>query len=128
MAQVNFASGAMAQLWVNLEMPGVTFPNSIFHSQVVGDRGLLDFDGYSHLDMAVDGSWQRMWEQPPFDPNNPRDPVRLQSFSAQTQAFIDSIAGQTSPPVTGRDGRAAVELCEACLRSTRTGQAIALPL
>ena len=128
MAQVEFQSGATGQLWVCLEMPGTTFPFSQFHTQVVGAKGLLDFDGYAHLDLAVDGSWQRVWEQPPFDPLDPMDPVRLASYTAQNQAFIDSILEGRPPPVTGQDGRAAVELCQASLMSARTGQVIELPL
>jgi myo-inositol 2-dehydrogenase/D-chiro-inositol 1-dehydrogenase len=95
---------------------------------VIGSRGLLDLDGYTHLDMAVDGAWRRIWEQPDFDPLDPMDPVRLESYTAQNQAFIDSILEGRPPPVTGEDGRAAVELCQASLLSAHSGKAIALPL
>jgi predicted dehydrogenase len=128
MAQVEFQNGATGQLWVNLEMPGITFPDSQFHTQVVAEKGLLDFDGYAHLDLAADGAWQRVWEQPPFDPLDPMDPVRLGSYTAQNQAFIDCVLEGHPPPVTGWDGRAAVELCQASLMSARTGKVIELPL
>jgi predicted dehydrogenase len=128
MAQVEFQNGATGQLWVCLESPGVTFPESQFHSQVVGEKGLLDLDGYTHLDLAVGGSWQRIWEQPDFDLMDPMDPVRLESYSAQNQAFIDAILEGRPPPVSGEDGRAAVELCQASLLSARSGQAVELPL
>jgi myo-inositol 2-dehydrogenase/D-chiro-inositol 1-dehydrogenase len=95
---------------------------------VVGSKGLLDFDGYTHLDLATDGTWQRVWEQPGFDLLDPMDPIRLESYAAQNQAFIDSILEGRPPPVTGEDGRAAVELCQASLLSARSGQAIKLPL
>ncbi len=90
-AIVDFASGAVGQLWISLELPGATFPDSQFRSQVVGERGLLDFDGYTHLDMAAGGDWRRVWTQPPLDPMDPLDPVRLGSFTGQVQAFIDCI-------------------------------------
>jgi predicted dehydrogenase len=128
MAQVAFENGASAQLWVSLEMPGAVFPASTFHTQVVGTDGLLDFDGYAHLDLATDGKWERIWEQPAFDALDPLDPIRLESFTAQNQAFIDSLRQGQTPPVTGSDGRAAVELCQACLLSARTGSAVELPL
>jgi predicted dehydrogenase len=128
MAQVEFDNGATGQLWVCMEAPGVTFPDSRFHSRVVGEKGLMDFDGYTQLDVAVDGSWQRIWEQPAFDALDPMDPVRLESYSAQNQAFIDSILADQPPPVTGEDGRAAVELCQASMQSARTGQVVDLPL
>ena len=127
-AIIDFANGATGQLWISLELPGATFPDSQFRSQVVGERGLLDFDGYTHLDMAVDGNWQRVWTQPPLDPMDPLDPVRLESFTAQMQGFIDCIRDDREPTVTGADGRAAVELCEAALRSSRSGQPVELPL
>jgi predicted dehydrogenase len=44
------------------------------------------------------------------------------------QEFIDSIREQRPPKIGGAEGRAAVELCEACLISARTGQAVTLPL
>ena len=130
-AIVEFANGAVGQLWVSLELPGATYPDSQFRSQVVGERGLLDFDGYTHLDMSSpesNGEWRRIWTQPPLDPMNPLDPVRLGSFTGQVQGFIDCIREDRPPVVTGADGRAAVELCQAALLSARTGQAVDLPL
>lgn len=128
-ALVDFASGATGQLWVSLELPGATFPDSQFRSQVVGERGLLDFDGYTHLDKSVGGGdWQRVWTQPPLDPMDPLDPVRLGSFTGQVQGFLDAIREGRPPVVTGADGRAAVELCQAALLSSRTGQPVDLPL
>ena len=88
----------------------------------------MDLDGYAHLDLAVDGSWERIWEQPAFNSLDPLDPVRLEAYAAQNQAFIDSVISDEPPPVTGEDGRAAVELCQACMQSARTGQVVELPL
>jgi predicted dehydrogenase len=130
-AIVEFASGAVGQLWTSLELPGGTFPDSQFRSQVVGERGLLDFDGYTHLDLsspATNHEWQRVWTQPPLDPMDPLDPVRLESFTGQVQDFLDCIRQDRPPIVTGTDGRAAVELCQAALLSGRTGQPVDLPL
>jgi predicted dehydrogenase len=126
MAQVTFQNGVIAQLWACLEMPGQTFPNSEFHTQIVGDKGLLDFDGYTHLDLGTASGWERLWTQPPMNPLNPVDPIRLESFSRMVQDFIETILGGGPPSVTGQDGRAAVELCQAALQSARTGQVITL--
>lgn len=128
MAQVEFHNGVIAQLWVCMETPGTRLPRSQFHIQVIGDHGMLDFDGYESLLLASGGQWQEVWRQPPFDPLNVHDPVRLESFTAQTQAFIDSILNDSEPPVTGRDGRASVELCQAARQSARTRQPVDLPL
>ena len=129
MVQVEFASGAMGQLWVNMEMPGSVFPKGQFRTQVVGESGLLDLDGFTHLDLATkDVPLQRVWEQPAFDMLNPSDPVRLESYAAQNEAFIDAVLENRQPPVTGVDGRAAVELCQAAQQSARSGNAVELPL
>ena len=127
MAQVQFENGVDAQVWNCLEMPSQVFPRSEFRTQVVGERGLLDFDGYTHLDLGTDQGWERVWEQPPLDPLNPADPVRLEAYSAMVQAFIDAIIHQRPPSVTGIDGRAAVALCLAAQQSAQAGQVVRLP-
>jgi len=128
MAQVLFENGVSAQVWTCLEMPGNTFSRSGFRTQIVGEKGLLDFDGYTHLDLATEHGWERVWEQPALDPADPADPVRLEAYVSMVQAFIDSIIHAHQPPVSGEDGRAAVELCLAARRSSQTGQVVTLPL
>ncbi len=127
-AIVGFASGATGQVWINMELPDTAFPDSQFHSQVVGSLGLLDFDGYTHLDYGHAGAWERVWTQPPLNPMDPLDAIRLESFAGQVQAFIDAIRDDKPLLVTGDDGRAAVELCQAALLSAQSGQVISLPL
>ena len=51
------------------------------------------------------------------------EPVR-----AELRAFIDAIRTDTIPPITGHDGRAAVEIALAAYLSARTGEAVTLPL
>lgn len=128
MAQLTFQNRVTAQLWACLEMPNQTFPRSEFRTQVVGDKGLLDFDGYSHLDLGAATGWERVWTQPPMNPMDPSDPVRLESFSRMIRDFIEAILNGSAPSVTGEEGRAAVELCQAALQSARTGQVVSLPL
>jgi predicted dehydrogenase len=124
MAQLGFGNGVMAQIWINLEMPGESFKRSQFRTQVVGEKGLLDFDGYGHLDMTTGDGWQRIWEQPAFDLGNPQDPIRLEAYINMVQEFVDAIREDRQPAVTGGDGRAAVELSLAALQSSRTGQVV----
>ena len=109
--------------------PAATFPDSQFRSQVVGERGLLDFDGYTHLDMAVgrrtgsaSGPSRRStrWTRSTRCASN-HSPARCRASST-------AIREGRPPVVTGADGRAAVELCEAALLSGRTGQPVELPL
>jgi predicted dehydrogenase len=127
MAQLGFDNGVMAQIWVNLEMPGETFNRSTFRTQIVGEKGLLDFDGYNHLDLKSGDGWQRIWEQPAFDLSNPQDPVRLEAYIDMVQEFVDAIHEKRQPAVSGDDGRVAVELSLAALQSSQTDQVIELP-
>jgi predicted dehydrogenase len=125
MAQIAFDGGAAAQLSVCLEMPGTTFPTSAFRFQVIGANGVLDFDMYEHLDLGVDDRWERIWQQPAIDYiNQPNAPARLEAHAAVTQEFVDAIREGRAPAVTGEDGRTAVALCEACVTSSGSGQAV----
>jgi len=53
-------------------------------------------------------------------------PQRLESHIGVVQGFVDAILADTPPPVSGLGGRAAVMLCEACLRSAASGQVVML--
>lgn len=128
MAQIAFDNGVTSQIWVCLEMPEHVFPNSSFRTQVIGEKGLFDLDGYAYFDMTIEQEWQRVWKQPSLNLTDPQDPVRLESFSVQVQEFIDAIHQKREPAVRGLDGRAAVELCQAALESARIGQVVSLPL
>ncbi len=46
----------------------------------------------------------------------------------EIRVFVDAIRKDTAPPITGADGRAAVEIALAAYRSVETGQPVALPL
>lgn len=129
MAQLRFASGAMAQLNICFELPNAEFPEHGTRFMVVGEQGLLEMDQYSNVRLGRDRRWEVIWEQPPFDfRNDPNSPVRMAAHAAMVQEFIDSLREGRPPAVSGEDGRAAVELCEACVRSARSGQPVRLPL
>lgn len=127
-AQVDFDGGATAHLLICNEMPGVTFPSTTFASQVIGDKGLLDFDMYGSLKLGVDGHWETVWTQPTFDYiKDPNSPIRLEAHAAVTQEFADCILEDREPATTGADGRTAVAMCETAMISSRTGQPVLFP-
>ncbi len=129
MTQIVFANGVVAQQWMSYQMPAPNLPNSMHRYLVMGEKGLLDIDGYGQLLLGAGERWETVWEQPPIDfINRPLEPSRLEAFYMQTQAFIDDILDGRPPTVSGEDGRAAVEMVEAARRSTQTGQAVELPL
>jgi predicted dehydrogenase len=125
MAQISFEGGAMGQMWISAEMPAPSLPSSEVRFQVVGSRGMLDFEDYEFLDVGVGAGWERVFTPPRFDYlRDPKSPIRLEPHAGVIQEFVDSIREGREPGVAGAAGRAAVAICEACLRSARTGQAV----
>lgn len=97
--------------------------------EIYGSEGRIMM-GYPRTDVAIlraDGS-----EAPGYTRDeivsrfDPRD--LLAPFRALAQNFIAAIEGGTPPAPTGLDGLRAVEVIDACYRSSRTGARIALPL
>lgn len=125
MNQVDLASGAMAQHWISYQLPKPSLPDSMHRFVVVGERGLLDIDGYGKLQLGTGDGWQLIWEQPAIDyVNRPMEPVRLEAFYTQTQAFVDDILDNRPSHAPGEAGRTAVALVEAALQSSQTGRAV----
>jgi len=127
MTQLSFPSGMMAQHWMSYQIPEPSLPNSEHRYVVVGERGMIDVDAYGKVQLARDGRWSTVWEQPPIDyVNRPLDPVRLEAFFTQTQAFVDNVLDGRPPTVSGAEGRAAVALVEAAWQSSRSGLPVSL--
>ena len=55
-------------------------------------------------------------------------PIDSSRDTALHNIALARIREERPPKVGGAEGRAAVELCEACLISARTGEAVSLPL
>lgn len=129
MAQIDFAGGVMASMWMSFELPEPGVENSYFRALVVGSKGMLDIDGFGKLRAALDGrAWEQVWEQPAIDfVNRPLGPERLEAFFTQVQDFINCVREGRPPAVTGEDGRAAIELIDAFRQSDETGLAVQLP-
>jgi predicted dehydrogenase len=129
MAQIRLADGAMADMWISSEMPPPSFPSSEVRFQLVGTKGMLDFENYEYLDLSRGEKWERVFVPQRFDYlNDPKSPIRLEPHIGVVQEFVDSILEKRAPIVGGSAGRAAVEVCEACQLSARQGRAIDLPL
>lgn len=127
MSQTRLTGGIMAQHWMSYQMPSANLPNSSHRYVVVGEAGIIDFDAYGKVQLGKDGEWRTVWEQPPIDfINRPLDPVRLEAFFSQTQAFIDDVLDGRPDTVSGAEGRAAVALVMAAVESSRTGLPVKL--
>jgi myo-inositol 2-dehydrogenase/D-chiro-inositol 1-dehydrogenase len=129
MADIGFDNGVMGQMWISSEFPAPGWPASEVRFQVVGRDGMLDLENFEYLDVGKGAKWERTYVPERFDYlKEPKSPIRLEPHRGVVQEFIDSIR-EGRPPVVGEaEGRAAVEICEACLISARTGQAVDLPL
>jgi predicted dehydrogenase len=125
MTQIVFANGIMAQQWTSHEVPAQTLTGSQHLYTIVGETGALEIDGYGKLLLSTPERTELIWEQPSFDfVNRPLDPIRLEAFYTQTQAFADDVLDGKPPTVSGAEGRAAVAIVEAARRSSETGQAV----
>ena len=95
----------------------------------MGEKGVLDVDGYGLAKFGDSEGWKIIYEQPKFDIRvDPLSPIRMESYSLQDQEFINSIVEQRPPEVTGEDGRAAVEIALAAYESNGSGRVVHLPL
>jgi predicted dehydrogenase len=127
MAQIAFENGIMGHMWISAEMPQPSLPSSEVRFQVVGARGIVDFENYEFLDLGTGDHWERLLTPARFDyTNEPKSPIRLVPHTRVVQEFVNSILEDRQPGVPGEAGRAAVAICEACLVSARSAQAVTL--
>jgi UDP-N-acetyl-2-amino-2-deoxyglucuronate dehydrogenase len=127
MAQIAFENGIMGHIWISAEMPQPSLPSSEVRFQVVGARGIVDFENYEFLDLGTGDRWERLMTPARFDyTNEPKSPIRLVPHIRVVQEFVNSILEDRQPGVPGEAGRAAVAICEACLISARSAQAVTL--
>jgi predicted dehydrogenase len=129
MAQIEFAGGIMAQMWISAEMPAPSLPSTEVRFQVIGSKGILDFENFEFLRIGTADKWETVITPERFDYfRQPKSPARMEPHVGVIREFVASVKEDRTPAVTGADGRAAVEICEACLRSAESGKAIDLPL
>lgn len=129
MAQIVFEGDLMAHMWISSEFPTPSLPSSEVRFQVIGRDAMLDLENFEYLDLGKGDKWERIYEPERFDYlKEPKSPIRLFPHIGVLQEFVDSIRDQRPPQVGGAEGRAAVEICEACQISARTGEAVSLPL
>jgi predicted dehydrogenase len=126
MTQLTFVNGVAGQQWTSFEVPSAQLTTSQHRYIVVGEKGILDIDGYGKLNLSNGERWELVWEQPAIDfIKRPLEPARLEAFFTQTQSFIDDVLDKRPPTVSGLDGRAAVAIVEAAWESARTGESVA---
>lgn len=128
MALFSLSDGAMATVWEAWNIASPPFPRSASGAWIAGESGNLDLDAYGELRLGRGNEWRVIAEQPPIDwkGDGMLSPVRMQSYQAQHQEFVNSILEDRTPAVTGEDGRAAVEAAVAAYRSAAESRTIHL--
>jgi UDP-N-acetyl-2-amino-2-deoxyglucuronate dehydrogenase len=129
MAQFEFEGGIMAHMLITSEFPSPSLPSSEVRFQVFGRDAMIDLENFEFLDLGKGDKWERIYTPERFDYlKEPKSPIRLHPHLVVIQEFVDSVREHRPPKVGGAEGRAAVEMCEACLISSKQGQAVTLPL
>lgn len=147
MAQVEFANGAIGQLWMSFEIPWPGLPKTACRVLLVGERGILDVDSYGetwlrraaklgrapasylestdygHADLGTGDRWQRIADEQPSDSSAVpvHDMRRIGKFVMHLREILDGLRGRGPWPTEGRDGVRAIAAVEACRRSSASG-------
>jgi predicted dehydrogenase len=106
---LRFSSGALGS--VHLDM---TQRVPVRQCRVVGTKGSVTWDGLSgeaRLYCAEAGQWSTLYPAGDFDRN--------QMYVDEMAAFLDAVLRGCEPPVSGVDGRAALDIALAAKRSAR---------
>ncbi|HEV8489807.1 MAG TPA: Gfo/Idh/MocA family oxidoreductase [Candidatus Limnocylindrales bacterium] len=128
MAQYRLGNGVLVQVWMTYEIPPPGL-GSAMQILLTGSDGMIDLDSYGAVRLASPtADWVVAFRQPPFDPLNPDDPVRLGAYADELRDFIGAIREGREPLVNGREGVLTTAMLEAAEHSAASGQAVRLPL
>lgn len=127
MALYRFANDVLASVWVTYELPAPGL-GSMVQYLITGSRGMIRLDSYGAVELGDAGGWRVAFEQTPFDPNNPNDPIRLMAYADELRDVIGAIRERRPPLVNGRWARDTMELIDAARIANDRGQSVTLPL
>ena len=129
MGLLTFDNGTIMALWASSACPPPGFPGLTFRAQIMGETGMIDMDAYDKLQLANDGEWRTVAEQPPVNTEKAATAFgfpRMHAYVEQLAVYTDAVLSRTPPPVTGEDGRAGVAAALALLESSHTGRVVSL--
>ncbi len=123
MVTYRMASGAMAQLWMSYEIPAPGL-GSYMQWLLVGENGMVEFDR-DRIRLGRGDAWVTDLELEPWDWTvNPKAPRRIGLTARQVEGFAAAVLDGRPSEISGEDGRAAIEMVEAAIRSARTGESV----
>ena len=129
MAIIRWQNDTLSSVWSSGDLKTPGFPATAFRSLVVGEKGMLDVDGYGALRMSVDSKpWETLFQQPPIDWRGEGmfAEARMGSFNAQNQEFVQSVLEGRKPAITAEDGRKSVAIALAIYKSAEEHKVIQL--
>lgn len=129
MAVIKWQSSALSSIWSSGDLKAPGFPSAAFRSLLVGERGMMDVDGYGALRISTDSKpWETLFVQPPIDWRGEGifAEVRMGSFNAQDQEFVNSILEGRKPAITAEDGRKSVAIALAIYQAANEHRVIQL--
>jgi predicted dehydrogenase len=129
MGLLTFDNGTIMALWASSACPPPGFPGLTFRAQIMGETGMIDMDAYDKLQLANNGEWRTVAEQPPVNTEKAATAFgfpRMHAYVEQLAVYTDAVLSRTPPPVTGEDGRAGVAAALALLESSHTGRVVSL--
>jgi len=91
-------------------------PKKVRQLNVTGTKGIMTVD-YITQQLTIENDRQLTQPNIPY-----QEPLHL-----ELKSFADSIINDTPPSVTGEDGLRTLQICEAALKSSRTGKQVRLP-
>jgi predicted dehydrogenase len=121
MVHYEFASGAIAQVWMTYEMPAPGLTPG-FEFVIVGSDGIIRLDPYGQLLLGRGDGWQLVAEQPGFDPLDASDPTRLAAYRRQLEDLFHAVEEGRDPLVNGEEGLATVAMIDAAEASAESGR------
>jgi predicted dehydrogenase len=128
MAIYTLDNGILVQIWLTYELVAPHL-GSAMQLLITGSHGVIELDSYGTVRLGTaDGGWETAFEQPPFDPLDPEDSVRLQAYAAQLRDLMDAAAEGRDPQVSGRQGAATTSWLEAAEQSAASGASVPLAL
>ena len=126
MALYTLDNGVLVQIWLTYELPPPSL-GSAMQMLITGSDGIIELDSYGTVRLATpDGGWETIFEQPPFDPLDSGDSLRLQAYATQLGDLIQAIRDGRDPEVSGRQGVATTSWLEAAARSAAPGESVRL--
>jgi predicted dehydrogenase len=129
MALLTFDNGTIMALWATSACPPPGFPDLTFRAQIMGETGMIDMDAYDKLQLANEGEWRTITQQPPVNTEKAATAFgfpRMHAYVEQLAVYTDAVLNGTPPPVSGEDGRAGVAVALALLESSRSGRVVSL--